>query len=47
MKIVGLILAAGESSRMGDENKLMMPFQGKPMLIHVVDAAQSSNLSHI
>ena len=47
MKIAGLILAAGESSRMGQENKLMMRFLGKPMLIHVVDAAQSSNLSHV
>ncbi|MGY8787071.1 MAG: nucleotidyltransferase family protein [Fidelibacterota bacterium] len=47
MKIVGLILAAGESSRMGHKNKLMMRFLGKPMLIHVVDAAQSSNLSHV
>jgi molybdenum cofactor cytidylyltransferase len=47
MKIAGLILAAGESSRMGHKNKLMMRFLGKPMLIHVVDAAQSSNLSHV
>ncbi len=47
MKIAGLILAAGKSSRMGDDNKLMMPFQGKPMLSHVVDAAQSSNLFHV
>ena len=47
MKIAGLILAAGKSSRMGDDNKLMMSFQGKPMLSHVVDAAQSSNLFHV
>ena len=47
MKIAALILAAGESSRMGHKNKLMMRFLGKPMLIHVVDAAQSSNLSHV
>lgn len=47
MKIAGLILAAGESSRMGHKNKLMMRFLGKPMLIHVGDAAQSSNLSHV
>lgn len=47
MKIAGLILAAGESSRMGHKNKLMMRFLVKPMLIHVVDTAQSSNLSHV
>jgi len=45
MKIAGLILAAGCSSRMGDENKLMMPFQGKPMLNHVVNASLNSNLT--
>ena len=46
MKIAGLILAAGGSSRMGDQNKLMMPFQGKPMLNHVVNASLNSNLTH-
>lgn len=45
MKIAGLILAAGGSSRMGDENKLMIPFQGKPMLNHVVNASLNSNLT--
>jgi molybdenum cofactor cytidylyltransferase len=45
MKIAGLILAAGGSSRMGDENKLMMPFQGKPMLKHVVNASLNSNMT--
>ena len=45
MKIAGLILAAGCSSRMGDENKLMMPFQGKPMLNHVVNASLNSNMT--
>jgi molybdenum cofactor cytidylyltransferase len=45
MKIAGLILAAGCSSRMGDENKLMMPFQGKPMLKHVVNASLNSNMT--
>ena len=47
MKIAGLILAAGQSSRMGHDNKLMMPFRGKLMLSHVLDAAQSSNLFHV
>ena len=45
MKIAGLILAAGGSSRMGDQNKLMMPFQGKPMLNHVVNASFNSNMT--
>jgi len=46
MKFAGLILAAGGSSRMGDENKLTMPFKGKPMVKHVVNAVMYSNLDH-
>ncbi len=46
MKVAGLILAAGGSSRMGDENKLMMPYDGMPMVNHVVNAAVGSNLDH-
>jgi molybdenum cofactor cytidylyltransferase len=44
-RIHGLILAAGSSRRMGRENKLLLPFQGKPLLRHVVDAAALSQLS--
>ena len=40
-------MAAGGSSRMGDENKLTMPFKGEPMLTHIVNAALNSNLSHV
>lgn len=46
MKIAGLILAAGGSTRMGNENKLLMPFNGKPMVNHVVDGSLDSNLDH-
>jgi molybdenum cofactor cytidylyltransferase len=46
MKCAGLILAAGESSRMGSEKKLLMPFDGKPMVNHVLNAAMDSNLDH-
>lgn len=38
MKITGIILAAGLSRRMG-ENKLLLPFKGKPVLQHVLDLA--------
>ncbi len=38
MKIDGIILAAGLSRRMG-ENKLLLPFLGKPLLRHVLDLA--------
>jgi molybdenum cofactor cytidylyltransferase len=44
-RIQGLILAAGSSRRMGSANKLLLTFQGKPLLCHVVEAAASSQLS--
>jgi len=46
MKIAGLILAAGVSTRMGYENKLLMPFEEKPMVNHVLEASLDSNLDH-
>ena len=42
--VPGIILAAGRSLRMG-KNKLLLPFCGKPILQHVIDAAQKSSLS--
>lgn len=36
MRIDGIILAAGLSSRMG-ANKLRLPFQGRPLLQHAID----------
>lgn len=40
--VAAIILAAGRSSRMGDDNKLLMPIDGKPMVTHAVDAAMAS-----
>jgi molybdenum cofactor cytidylyltransferase len=38
-----VILAAGESRRLGgNENKLVLPLDGKPLLQHAVDAASAS-----
>jgi molybdenum cofactor cytidylyltransferase len=34
-----VVLAAGQSRRMGELNKLLAPVEGKPMLAHAVDAA--------
>ena len=42
--IPGIILAAGRSQRMG-KNKLLLPFRGKAILQHVIDATQQSSLS--
>lgn len=34
-----MVLAAGQSRRMGELNKLLAPVEGKPMVAHAVDAA--------
>ncbi|SIN74593.1 nucleotidyltransferase family protein [Halodesulfovibrio marinisediminis] len=41
--IAGIILAAGTSTRMG-KDKLSLPFKGKPLVQHVIDAARKSLL---
>ena len=45
-RIMGLVLAAGMSSRMG-RNKLTVPVAGKPMVRHVVEAALASRLESV
>jgi len=39
MKLTGIILAGGKSSRMGQDKGLML-LEGKPMIQHVIDAVQ-------
>jgi molybdenum cofactor cytidylyltransferase len=41
-KIAALVLSAGQSRRMGEENKLLLPYNNKPMVSHAVEAAQNS-----
>jgi len=45
--IAAVVLAAGQSTRMGARNKLLMPLEGKPMVRHVVDAALQSRLQSV
>jgi molybdenum cofactor cytidylyltransferase len=45
-EICAIILAAGKSERMGT-NKLMLPFQGKPMINIVVDHVMESGITPI
>lgn len=44
--IAAVVLAAGESRRMG-EPKLLMPLEGKPVLRHVVDALTAAPVDEI
>jgi molybdenum cofactor cytidylyltransferase len=46
-RIAVLILAAGQSRRMGKTNKLLVPVEGKPLLRHTVEAALGSKASDI
>ena len=41
-RIAALVLAAGQSSRMGARNKLLEQVDGQPLLLHALDAAEGS-----
>jgi molybdenum cofactor cytidylyltransferase len=41
-KVAALVLAAGQSRRMGRQNKLLAPVDGKPLVAHMVDAVLGS-----
>ncbi len=45
--IIGVVLAAGRSTRMGDVNKLTKIWRGQALVSHVVKAARSSSLGNI
>jgi molybdenum cofactor cytidylyltransferase len=46
MSVRGVILAAGLGRRMGTVKQLL-PFRGKPLLQHVIDAARASRLENL
>ena len=45
-QICAIILAAGESRRMGT-NKLLLPFRGQAMIHRVIDNARQAGIEHI
>ena len=45
-QIGGLILAAGEARRFGSQ-KLLAPLDGRPLVQHVIDAANASSLEDV
>jgi len=46
-RIAALVLAAGQSRRMGAENKLLLPYQGQTVLSHVVEQVRAAGISDI
>ena len=46
-RIAAIVLAAGESRRMGDANKLLTPVRGRALIIHTVEAAKAAGLAPI
>ncbi|MGD8316770.1 MAG: nucleotidyltransferase family protein [Myxococcales bacterium] len=45
--VVAIVLAAGESRRMGTQNKLTLPVDGRPMVAQVVDAFERSRVKRV
>ncbi len=46
-KIMGLLLAAGSSKRMGKKNKLLTEIDGNKMIVHVAEQIQQSKVDEI
>ena len=44
--VAGIVLAAGKGSRL-DATKQLLPLQGRPLLVHVVRAAEASSLAEV
>lgn len=45
--IAALVLAAGRSSRMGPNNKLLLPYKGKTVISHVLDQVEEAGISPV
>ena len=45
--ISAVVLAAGESTRMGSRNKLLLPFGGQPLIARVVDVVRRARVGEV
>lgn len=45
--ISAIVVAAGSSTRMGAKNKLLLPYKGKALFLHIIDALLPSKISEI
>jgi molybdenum cofactor cytidylyltransferase len=46
-RLTALVLAAGRSARMGGANKLLLEVEGRPMVVHAVEAALASRAREV
>lgn len=46
-RIAAIILAAGRGSRMGNMDKLLSPYQGQPLLLATLEAAETSKAAQV
>lgn len=47
MLISAIILAAGESKRMGEQNKLLLPFRGHTLIEEIIDTVLRSKVGEV
>ncbi|MGK7905478.1 MAG: NTP transferase domain-containing protein [Hormoscilla sp.] len=47
MMISAIVLAAGESTRMGQQNKLLLPFRGQTLIERTVDTVLQSDVGEV
>lgn len=46
-RVSAVLLAAGLSARMGEKNKLLLPFRGRTLIEHMVDVLLASRLAEV